>query len=135
MRANQTGNYLNFKEDFERALSTVNTDGPRDFRLNVDITTPDDSRTTGILSYFWHLRCTCSVESMLVFFNASATFLVTKTAWHCVNAGHKGKRFSLHAKMEFTVLPRSLINFSEFSFSIVRNYKSTIFQSFKGLFL
>ena len=48
MRANQTGNYLNFKEDFERALSTVNTDKPRDFRLNVDITTPDDSRSTGI---------------------------------------------------------------------------------------
>ena len=48
MRAHQTGNYLNFKEDFERALSTVNTpDKPRDFRLNVDITTPDDSRSTG----------------------------------------------------------------------------------------
>jgi len=48
MRASQTGNYLNFKEDFERALSTVSTDRPRDFRLNVDITTPDASRTTGI---------------------------------------------------------------------------------------
>lgn len=48
MRASQTGNYLNFKEDFERALSNVNTDRPRDFRLNVDITTPDASRTTGI---------------------------------------------------------------------------------------
>ena len=35
MRALQTGNYLDFKEDFERALSTVNTDKRR------DITTPD----------------------------------------------------------------------------------------------
>ena len=58
MRTNQTGNYLNFKEDFERALSTVNTDKRRDFRLNVDIATPDDSRSTGILSYFWRFRYT-----------------------------------------------------------------------------
>lgn len=56
MRAQQTSNYLNFKEDFERALSTVNTDKPRDFRLSVDITTPDDSRSTGNLINFWHSR-------------------------------------------------------------------------------
>ena len=54
MRAQQTSNYLNFKEDFEKALSTVNTDKPRDFRLSVDITTPDDSRSTGNLIRFWH---------------------------------------------------------------------------------
>ena len=47
MRALQTGNYLEFKEDFERALSTVSPDKRRDFRLNVDITTPDDARSTG----------------------------------------------------------------------------------------
>lgn len=41
MRALQTGNYLNFKEDFERALSTVNTDKRR------DITTPDSLRSKG----------------------------------------------------------------------------------------
>jgi len=47
MRALQTGNYLDFKEDFERALSTVNTDKRRDVRLNVDITTPDGLRSKG----------------------------------------------------------------------------------------
>ena len=41
MRALQTGNYLDFKEDFERALSTVNTDKRR------DITTPDSLRSKG----------------------------------------------------------------------------------------
>ena len=47
MRELQTGNYLDFKEDFERALSSVSTDKRRDLRLNVDITTPDNSRSTG----------------------------------------------------------------------------------------
>ena len=41
MRALQTGNYLDFKEDFERALSTVNTDKRR------DITTPHSLRPKG----------------------------------------------------------------------------------------
>lgn len=41
MRALQTGNYLDFKEDFERALSTVNTDKRR------AITTPDSLRPKG----------------------------------------------------------------------------------------
>ena len=47
MRELQTGNYLDFKEDFERALSSVSTDKRRDFQLNVDIATPDNSRSTG----------------------------------------------------------------------------------------
>lgn len=46
MRELQTGNYLDFK-DFERALSSVSTDKRRDLRLNVDIATPDNSRSTG----------------------------------------------------------------------------------------
>jgi len=49
MRELQTGNYLDFKEDFERALSTVSKDKRNDVRLNVNITTPDDSRSTGNL--------------------------------------------------------------------------------------
>ena len=97
MRANQTGNYLNFKEDFEKALSTVNTDKPRDFRLNVDITTPDDSRSTGILSYFWPFRSTYRQVLLYTY------LLVTKMAWHCVNTGHKEKRFSLHVKRNYSV--------------------------------
>ena len=47
MRALQTGNYLDFKDDFERALSTVNTDKRRDVRLNGDITTPEGLRSKG----------------------------------------------------------------------------------------
>jgi len=50
MRELQTGNYLDFKEDFERALSTVSKDKRNDVRLNVNITTPDDSRSTATLS-------------------------------------------------------------------------------------
>ena len=56
MRALQTGNYLDFKEDYERALSTVTPEKRRDFRLNVDVTTPDDSRSTGITHNLWGLR-------------------------------------------------------------------------------
>lgn len=71
MRANQTGNYLNFKEDFERALSTVNTEKPRDFRLNVDIATPDDSRSTA----------THSEKALLQKF-IQPTLELVEEAWH-----------------------------------------------------
>ena len=51
MRALQTGNYLDFKEDFERALSSVSTDKGRHFQLNVDITTPDACSSSGDSNY------------------------------------------------------------------------------------
>lgn len=84
MRAHQTGNYLNFKEDFERALSTVNTDKPPDFRLNVDIATPDDSKSTGTLIYFLHSRRTCSVYGNY-FITRKSSISRHETARHCVN--------------------------------------------------
>ena len=52
MRAHQTGNYLDFKGEFERALSTVENNGAKHYRLNLDVTTPDNSRSAGTFKTF-----------------------------------------------------------------------------------
>ncbi|XP_068740410.1 uncharacterized protein [Montipora capricornis] len=49
MRALQTSDYLDLKEDFERALSTINVDKKRGC-VNVDTNTPDNSRSSATVS-------------------------------------------------------------------------------------
>ena len=46
MRALQTSDYLDLKEDFEKALSTISVDKKRGC-VNVDTNTPDNSRSSG----------------------------------------------------------------------------------------
>ena len=45
--ASQTGDYLGFKEDFEKALSTIRADKGREFRSNMDPNTSDNSQSAG----------------------------------------------------------------------------------------
>lgn len=81
MRAHQTGNYLNFKEDFERALSTVSSHQMRNFRSDVDIKTPDDSRSAGTLINFqnWIMPCLpLSVHFMTQISLMSSQYVVTE---------------------------------------------------------
>lgn len=84
MRAHQTGNYLNFKEDFERALSTVSSHQMRNFRSDVDIKTPDDSRSAGTLINFqnWIMPCLpLSLHFMTQISLMSCQYVVTERIW------------------------------------------------------
>lgn len=47
LRASQTGDYLDFKEDYEKALSTIHADKGREFRSNVDSNSSYNSRSAG----------------------------------------------------------------------------------------
>lgn len=54
LRASQTGDYLDFKEDYEKALSTTHADKGREFRSNVDSNSSYNSRSaaTNLLQRF-----------------------------------------------------------------------------------
>ncbi|KAJ7388579.1 hypothetical protein OS493_036807 [Desmophyllum pertusum] len=137
MRAHQTGNYLNFKEDFERALSSVNTDKPRDFRLNVDITTPDGSRSAA----------THSDKALLQKF-IHPTLELVEEAWRGEATSTKrsrdrlyglaGQKISLHSRPEKQeakkppVMPgvnNWLRSSNEYEKAVVHNFMDTLMKA------
>nr|XP_058973047.1 uncharacterized protein LOC131799345 isoform X2 [Pocillopora verrucosa] len=135
MRAHQTGNYLNFKEDFERALSTVSSHQMRNFRSDVDIKTPDDSRSAA----------THSERALLQKF-IQPTLELVEEAWRGEATSTKrnrdrlygvaGQKVELHsrperreAKMERPVLPgvnNWLRSSTEYEKAVVHNFIDTL---------
>lgn len=129
MRALQTGNYLDFKEDFERALSTVNTDKRR------DITTPDSLRPKAI-----------HADKALLEKFIQPTMELVEEAW-CGEAtttkrnrdrlfGLAGKKIDLHSRPEKTegkrispALPgvnKWLKSSNEYENAVVYNFMDTL---------
>lgn len=135
MRAHQTGNYLDFKEDFVKALSTVSTHKPWNFRLDVDVTTPDDSRSAA----------THSEKALLQKF-IQPTLELVEEAWrgevtstkrdrdrHYTVAGQKAELHSRserrESKAKRPVLPgvnKWLRSSNEYEKAVVHNFMNTL---------